>query len=73
MQKPEHFLLLDEALSQLSEIDSRKSRIVEMRFFGGLSMEEIAEVEKVSLRTIHREWQKAKAWLYRAVRKVEES
>ena len=58
------FLVLDEALGRLSEIDPVKSRIVEMKFFGGLSFEEVAEVEKVSTRTIRREWRKAKAWLH---------
>jgi len=55
---------LDRALTRLEKVDSFKSRIVEMKFFGGLTTEEIAEVEKVSLRTIEREWRKAKAWLY---------
>lgn len=58
---------LDDALKTLAGIDRQKSRIVEMKFFGGLSTEEIAEVEKVSTRTIEREWRKAKAWLYREI------
>ena len=56
---------LDDALTALAELDPRKSKIVELRFFGGLSMEETAEVLKVSPITIKREWNKAKAWLYR--------
>ncbi len=56
---------LDEALKELAKLDERKSRIVEMRFFGGLSVEETAEVLKVSPVTVMREWNKAKAWLYR--------
>lgn len=56
---------LDDALNGLAEIDERKSRIVEMRFFGGLSNEEIAEVMQISTVTVIREWNKAKAWLYR--------
>lgn len=60
-------LTLDVALTGLAEIDPYKSRIVEMKFFGGLSTEEIAEVEKVSTRTIEREWRKAKAWLHREI------
>ncbi len=56
---------LDDALTSLAEIDERKSRIVEMRFFGGLSNEEIAEVLGISTVTVIREWNKAKAWLYR--------
>jgi RNA polymerase sigma-70 factor (ECF subfamily) len=59
------FLQLDEALTNLSEFDPRKSRIVEMKIFGGLNTEEIAEIEKVSADTIEREWRKAKAWLQR--------
>jgi len=56
---------LDDALTSLAEIDERKSRIVELRFFGGLSNEEIAEVLQISTITVIREWNKAKAWLYR--------
>lgn len=57
------FIALDDALTSLAKMDPNKSRIVEMKFFGGLDFEEIAEVEKVSSRTIGREWRKAKAWL----------
>ena len=58
-------LALDEALKSLAEIDERKSRIVELRYFGGLSVEETAEVMKLSSITVTREWNKAKVWLYR--------
>jgi RNA polymerase sigma factor (sigma-70 family) len=58
---------LDDALKRLAEIDPKKSRIVELKFFGGLTMEEIAEVEQLSKRTAEREWRKAKAWLYNAI------
>ena len=58
-------LALDEALSRLAAIDPRKSQLVELRYFGGLSTEETAEVLGVSEITVKREWQKAKAWLYR--------
>lgn len=58
---------LDEALGELAEMDPRKSRIVELRFFGGLSVEETAEVLHLSPVTVMREWNKAKAWLYQAV------
>ena len=58
---------LDDALTRLAQFDPQKSRIVEMKFFGGLSMEEIAEVERVSKSTIEREWRKAKAWLYHEI------
>jgi RNA polymerase sigma factor (TIGR02999 family) len=61
------FILIDDALKNLAQIDPSKSRIVEMRFFGGLTTEEIAEVEKVSASTVEREWRKAKAWLYREI------
>jgi RNA polymerase sigma factor (TIGR02999 family) len=58
-------LALDDALTALAELDPRKSQIVEMRFFGGLSVEETAEVLHISAITVMREWNKAKAWLYR--------
>jgi RNA polymerase sigma factor (TIGR02999 family) len=58
-------LALDEALQSLATLDERKSRIVELRFFGGLSVDETAEVMQVSSITVIREWNKAKAWLYR--------
>ena len=57
-------LALDEALSQLAVLDPRKSQIVELRFFGGLNETETAEVLNISLRTIQREWNLARAWLY---------
>lgn len=60
---------LDDALSRLAELDAQKSRIVEMKFFGGLTTEEIAEVERISPRTIEREWRKAKVWLFDALQK----
>src|SRR6516225_7075589 len=56
---------LDDAMNALARIDSRKVRVVEMRFFGGLSVEETAEVLKVSPITVKREWRAARAWLYR--------
>lgn len=62
-----HLLVLDDALKRLTELDPRKGRIVEMKFFGGLNTEEIAEVEQLSTRTVEREWRKAKAWLYDAI------
>jgi len=55
---------LDEALNALAAYDARKSQIVELRFFGGLSVEETAEVLQVAPITVMREWNKAKAWLY---------
>lgn len=64
-ERGEDFIALDEALQSLAVIDPRKSRIVELRFFGGLSVNETAEVMKVSPRTVMREWSLAQAWLYR--------
>lgn len=63
-------IALDNALKDLSEMDPRKCQIVEMKFFGGLTNEETAEVLKVTSRTVEREWRKAKAWLHRAISKV---
>lgn len=56
---------LDDALRALAEADPRKARVVELRFFGGLSVEEVAEVLKVSPVTVMRDWSTARAWLYR--------
>ena len=58
-------IALDEALSSLSQFDARKSQIVELKFFGGMQEEAIAEVLKISLRTVQREWNLARAWLYK--------
>jgi RNA polymerase sigma factor (TIGR02999 family) len=58
-------LALDDALKSLAEVDPRQSRIVEMRYFTGLSIEEVAEVEQISPTTVKREWRTAKLWLYR--------
>lgn len=59
---------LDDALETLAKIDPRKSRVIELRFFGGLSVEETAAVEKVSPDTVMRDWRLAKAWLRREMR-----
>jgi RNA polymerase sigma factor (sigma-70 family) len=58
---------LDEALLRLAKLDERQSRIVEMRFFGGLSNQEVADVLVVSLRTVEGEWSMARGWLRRAI------
>jgi RNA polymerase sigma factor (sigma-70 family) len=55
---------IDDALNALAMRDSRKSQIVELRFFGGLTVDETAEVLKISPRTVKREWSLARAWLY---------
>ena len=66
-------LALDDALQSLAALDERKSRIVELRFFGGLSVEETAEVLQIAPITVMREWSKAKAWLYRELNQTNES
>lgn len=63
----ERILALDEALKNLAKYDERKSRLVELRYFGGLSAAETAEVLGVSEITVKREWLKAKAWLYKEI------
>ena len=55
---------LDDALAALERLDRRQARIVELRFFGGLSLEEAAEVLKVSVSTVRRDWRMAQAWLH---------
>jgi RNA polymerase sigma factor (TIGR02999 family) len=60
---------LDEALKALGEVDPRKSKVIELRFFGGLSVEETAEVLKISPDTVLRDWRLAKAWLLRELHK----
>ena len=64
-ERPAELIALDEALSRLAEMDERRARNVELRIFGGLSVEEIAEVMGVSVQTVMRDWKLAKAWLLR--------
>jgi RNA polymerase sigma-70 factor (ECF subfamily) len=64
-EKDADLVALDEALTELAKFDERKARIVELKFFGGLSVDETAEVIKLAPITVLREWQKAKAWLFR--------
>src|SRR5262245_33134011 len=66
-------IALDDALKSLEEIDPRKSRLVVLRFFGGLSVEETAEALNVSQRTVMREWSLARDWLYRELSKEKKS
>jgi RNA polymerase sigma-70 factor, ECF subfamily len=66
-KRSEELLALDEALERLAVQDSRKSQIVELRYFGGLTMQETAAFLKLSQRTVEREWHMAKSWLYRAL------
>src|SRR3989442_8538840 len=69
-QRAAEVVALDDALKQLAEIDPQQSRIVELRFFGGLTIEETAEVLGLSPATIKREWSTAKAWLYHELSKT---
>jgi RNA polymerase sigma factor (TIGR02999 family) len=66
-ERAEEFVALDAALDRLREIDPRKGKIVELRFFGGLTVDETAEVMKLSGITIKREWRAARAWLVREI------
>jgi RNA polymerase sigma factor (TIGR02999 family) len=66
-ERAAELVALDDALKRLAHIDPRKSKIVELRFFGGLSVDETAEVMKLAPVTIMREWRTAKAWLHREV------
>ena len=67
-QKGEDLLELDVALQALAKFDLRKSRVVELKFFGGLTTDEIAEVLKISRITVRRDWEFAKVWLYTELR-----
>jgi RNA polymerase sigma factor (TIGR02999 family) len=66
-QPPEDLLALDEALKTLERLDPQKGKLIELRYFGGLSIEETAEVLHISPRTVRREWRRSKAWLYRMI------
>ncbi len=66
-ERSDEIVALDDALSRLAELDERKCRIVEMKFFGGLNFEEIAEVLRVSVITVKRDWSFAKNWLLKEV------
>ncbi len=68
-ERAAELVAMHEALTELSRMDERKGRIVEMKFFGGLTTEEVAEVLQVTPRTIEREWRKAKAWLHHVISK----
>jgi len=65
LARNDDLVALDEALAKLSQFDDRKGRVVELRFFGGLSVREVAEVLKVSEETVMRDWRLAKVWLLR--------
>jgi RNA polymerase sigma-70 factor, ECF subfamily len=65
--RAENLIALDDALQSLARMDARKARVVELRFFGGLSVEETAEVLQISPVTVMRDWSSARAWLYREI------
>ena len=67
-QRAAELVALDEALDGLAKIDPRKSRVVELRYFGGLSLEETADVLGISLMTVRRDWRAAKAWLFKRMK-----
>ena len=66
--RAEELLMLDEALTRLASFDERLARVVEYRFFGGLTIEETADLLGISTMTVKRDWNKAKAWLYREMK-----
>jgi RNA polymerase sigma factor (TIGR02999 family) len=66
-QPPADIVALDHALTRLSEMDPRKGQVVELRFFGGLNIEETAEVLKVSPETVMRDWKTARIWLLKEI------
>lgn len=66
--KSEDLVALDEVLKELAKLNERQSRVVELKFFGGLTEEEIAEVLKISPATVRRDWKVARAWLYRELK-----
>ena len=67
-ERASDLLALDDALKRLSAMDPRKAQVVELRYFGGLNIQETAEVIKVSAPTVQREWKMAKAWLHREIK-----
>jgi RNA polymerase sigma-70 factor, ECF subfamily len=70
LDRAAELIALEEALDELAELDQRKSRVVELRYFGGLSLEETAEALNISLMTVRRDWRAAKAWLYRRLKET---
>jgi RNA polymerase sigma-70 factor, ECF subfamily len=69
-EQSDDLVSLDEALERLAKFDARQSRVVELRFFGGLTTDETAEVLGISSKTVKRDWAVARAWLHREVRKA---
>jgi RNA polymerase sigma factor (TIGR02999 family) len=66
-ERAELLLAIDEALERLKQVDGRQARVVECRFFGGMTEEETAEALGIGLRTVKRDWAKAKSWLHREI------
>jgi RNA polymerase sigma factor (TIGR02999 family) len=71
LERAAELIALEEALDELAQLDQRKSQVVVLRYFGGLSLEETAETLNVSLMTVRRDWRAAKAWLYRRLKETE--
>lgn len=69
-ERAAELVTLDEALNELKQLDPRKSSVVELRYFGGLSLEETANVLNVSMMTVRRDWRAAKAWLFRRLKEA---
>ncbi len=67
-ERARELVAMDEALDELAEFDMRKSRVVELRYFGGLDLEETAQIMEVSVMTVRRDWRAAKAWLFRRMK-----
>ena len=67
-QRAAELVALDEALDELAKLDPRKGRVVELRYFGGLTLEETADALEISPMTVRRDWRAAKAWLYRRMK-----
>jgi RNA polymerase sigma factor (TIGR02999 family) len=72
LEKAAELIALDEALERLFKFDERKGRVVELKYFGGLEVDEIAEVLKISPITVLRDWKFAKSWLYREIASAEQ-
>lgn len=71
--RPADLVALDEALNALAQLNVRQSRVVELRFFGGLELEEVAKVMNVSVGTVRRDWSLARAWLHRELSRTQDS
>ena len=67
-ERASELLALDEALTKMAQMDPRKAKVIELRYFGGLSLVETAEALELSVMTVRRDWRAAKAWLYRELR-----